>query len=206
MKRFFHTLAYALGAHVLILLLLSFYRVLEFGILRGMMSSHGDAPVLTAFIKGVWFDNVIACYIMIVPLALLLLAATMGWYPKALRRFAGIWWGVLYAVVMGISASNIPYFAYFFKNIDASIFGWFGYAGTTAGMLVGERSYLIYFLLFLLSVAVMVWCLRKWRRFGLGMAVSALSVDGHRSRPLCVWNPWPPWLQPHQDQPGLLLQ
>ena len=164
MKRFFHTLAYALGAHVLILLLLSFYRVLEFGILRGMMSSHGDAPVLTAFIKGVWFDNVIACYIMIVPLALLLLAATMGWYPKALRRFAGIWWGVLYAVVMGISASNIPYFAYFFKNIDASIFGWFGYAGTTAGMLVGERSYLIYFLLFLLSVAVMVWCLRKWRR------------------------------------------
>ena len=164
MKRYFHTLGYVLGAHVLVLLLLSFYRLVEFGVLRGMMSSKGEASVLTAFVKGVWCDNVIACYILIVPLALLLVAATMGWYPKALRRFAGIWLGVLYALVMAISASNIPYFAYFFKNIDASIFGWFGYAGTTAGMLVGERSYLVYFLLFLITVAFIAWALRKWRR------------------------------------------
>ena len=180
MKRYLHTLGYLLGAHLLVLLLLSSYRLVEFCALSGMMSPKNDAPVLTAFVKGVWFDNVIACYILIVPLALLLLAATFNWYPKALRRFAGIWLGVLYTVVMAVSASNIPYFAYFFKNIDASIFGWFGYVGTTAGMLVGETTYLVYFLLFVVTVILLVWCLRRWRRWADRRIASSSSSTGWR--------------------------
>ena len=164
MRRFSHTLAYLLGIHVVGLLFLTGYRLVQFAALHDMMQAGGDASTLTAFVKGVWFDNVTACYIMIVPLAVLLLAACLGYCHKALRHGAAVWMWVLYTVVLAISASNIPYFAYFFKNIDASIFGWFGYVGTTAGMLVGEKSYWLYFLLFIVSIVAFVWLIRRLRR------------------------------------------
>ncbi len=138
MKRYLHTLRYLLGIHVLGLLFLTCFRLMQFFSLQDMMSSRGNASVSTAFVKGLWFDNVIACYIMILPLVVLLIAASLGFLHSRIRRVAGVWFGVLYAVVLAVSASNIPYFSYFFKNIDSTIFGWFGYAGTTAGMLFGE--------------------------------------------------------------------
>jgi hypothetical protein len=36
---------------------------------------------------------------------------------------------------------NIPYIQYFFKIINSSVFNWFGYITTTAGMVFGETSY-----------------------------------------------------------------
>ena len=38
---------------------------------------------------------------------------------------------------------------YFFKHINASIFNWFGYTGTTLGLMFGEFSYIVAFVLFL---------------------------------------------------------
>ena len=145
-----HVLAYLLGAHVLALVLTSLFRVVQWFVLHGIMGNGTAASVVPAFIRGIWFDNVIGCYILIVPLTVLLLAASFGYCAGWLRRAAGWWLGIFYTLVLAVSAANIPYFAYFFKNIDASIFGWFGYAGTTAGMLVGETSYWAYFALFII--------------------------------------------------------
>lgn len=164
MKRYLHTLAYLVGAHLMALVAMSVFRLVEFLALHSMMSDKSEAHPATAFLKGLWFDNVIACYVIILPLAVLLIVATLGFYPKALRKAAGWWLSIFYTLVLAVSAANIPYFAYFFKNIDASIFGWFGYVGTTAGMLVGEKSYLVYFLLFIVATATLLWLLRRWRR------------------------------------------
>lgn len=150
--------------HVAGLLMLSVYRLVQFAALHTMMAKDSGASVPTAFVKGLWFDNVVACYVMVVPLAVLLLAATFGCYAKVLRRVAAVWIVVFFTILMGISASNIPYFAYFFKNIDSSIFGWFGYVGTTTGMLVGEASYWPYFLLFLATVVLFAFIVRWMRR------------------------------------------
>jgi phosphoglycerol transferase MdoB-like AlkP superfamily enzyme len=149
-------LTYLLGAHVLALVLMSLFRVVQWVVLHGLMGNTADVSVVPAFIRGIWFDNVIGCYILIVPLAVLLIAAAFGYCARWLRCAAGWWLGIFYTLVLAVSAANIPYFAYFFKNIDASIFGWFGYAGTTAGMLVGETSYWMYFALFLVAVVVLI--------------------------------------------------
>ena len=53
------------------LLFLSFYRCIEFFVLRGMITDQTTA-VMPAFIRGLWFDNVMGCYVMISPLALVL--------------------------------------------------------------------------------------------------------------------------------------
>ena len=50
--------------------------------------------------------------------------------------------------------SNIPYFSYFFKTINSSIYNWFGYGATTAGMIFGETSF--YFPIFLGLVSILI--------------------------------------------------
>lgn len=158
-------LLFVVGIHLLSLLVFTLYRLVQYIALHHMIDATGDASHLTAFVRGCWFDNVITCYIMIVPLALLLLCATFGYVRRWTRRATVIWCSVFFALAFMASAANIPYFAYFFKNLDSSIFGWFGYVGTTTGMLLGESSYWLYITLYFLVLALYVWLLRKWRKY-----------------------------------------
>ncbi len=147
MKRFITTLAYLLSIHAMGLVALSLFRITEYICLNGMISNP-EADVLPAFLCGLWFDNVVACYVMIVPLAVVLTAACAGQYNRWWRKGAAIWLTAMYVIMFAVSASNIPYFQYFFKNINSSIFGWFGYTATTAGMVFEEGSFWLYILLF----------------------------------------------------------
>jgi phosphoglycerol transferase MdoB-like AlkP superfamily enzyme len=108
-----------------------------------------------AFVKGLWFDNVIACYILILPLVVLWITSLFNYTAKWIYLFTGGWFIGFYSLAFIISVSNIPYFEYFFKTINSSIYNWFGYAGTTAGMIFGETSY--YFPIFLGITAIILW-------------------------------------------------
>lgn len=75
---------------------------------------------------------------------------------------------LFYSLCFIISAANIPYFAYFFKPINSSIFNWFDYAGTTAGMVFGETSYYLPIALGLAAIAAFAYItLRLSRTFFL---------------------------------------
>ena len=88
-----------------------------------------------AFLRGLWFDNVIACYILLLPLVVLWIAALCNYTAKWLFRFTTVYFSCFYSVSFVIAAANIPYFEYFFKTINSSIYNWFGYGGTTAGLM-----------------------------------------------------------------------
>lgn len=124
-KRFLLSAAWVLSLHILTLLFLSLFRLVEYMAL-GSMVSDTSASVVPAFIRGVWFDNVIACYISVVPLALTLLPASVLITCRCMRKATVCWYGLLGSIAFMASAANIPYFAYFFKNINSSIFEWFG--------------------------------------------------------------------------------
>ena len=86
MKRFFQSFAYLLSVHVTGLLFLTLFRLLFWMDVRSQVPDElrNDASmVLTAFVRGVWFDNVIACYVLIVPLAVCGIAALFGYYGNA---------------------------------------------------------------------------------------------------------------------------
>lgn len=153
MKQFLHSIEYLLGLHILGLLMFTLFRVVQYFVLNDMIIDD-SASVLPAFLNGLWFDNVIGCYILLVPIIVVLIPASLGYVQKSWRRFAMLWMTFFYIMAFALSASNIPYFRYFFKDINSSIFGWFGYAGTTAGMVTGESSYWIYIALFLLLSVV----------------------------------------------------
>lgn len=77
MKRYFKAFGYLLSVHVLALLVMTLFRLVEFIALHGMIVD-AEASRVMAFVKGVWFDNVIACYISVLPVAVLLIAAAWG--------------------------------------------------------------------------------------------------------------------------------
>ncbi len=147
-RRFSLLTTFVVLTHVSGLFVQSVFRLLQYLII-GNMITDTDACVFPAFIRGLWFDNVVGCYILALPLAVLFTAAVFGCYHRILRKGAAIWFGVLYTAVFAVSAANIPYFRYFFKNINSGIFEWFGYAGTTAGMVLGETSYILYITAFI---------------------------------------------------------
>ena len=163
-RKFFLSMAWLLSVHAVSLLVLTLFRLIELVCLHGMITDK-TASVATAFLKGVWFDNVTACYVMIVPLAVTLIATALGYTEKVMRKAANWWFFVFYAIVFMASAANTPYFEYFFKNINSSIFEWFGYAATTAGMVFQEKSYILHIALYFLITAGYITSLVYLRRF-----------------------------------------
>ena len=89
MKRYFKAFGYLLSVHVLALLVMTLFRLVEFIALHGMIVD-AEASRVMAFVKGVWFDNVIACYISVLPVAVLLIAASLGWCHRRLLRGIGM--------------------------------------------------------------------------------------------------------------------
>ena len=177
-KRFLLSAAWVLSLHILTLLFLSLFRLVEYMAL-GSMVSDTSASVVPAFIRGVWVDNVIACYISVVPLTLTLLPASVLITCRWMRKATVWWYGLLSSIAFMASAANIPYFAYFFKNINSSIFEWFGYAGTTAGMVTGEKTYFLYIALFFICTALYIYIMVQLRRwFDRHIALSGENNSG----------------------------
>ena len=137
MKRYLYALRYLISIHVLGLILFTAFRLILF--LQGyeylMDEEISVFTRLEAFVRGLWLDNVVACYISILPLVIVSLCSLIGYFGKNLYRGIHIFFSVFYVVAFAISAADIPYFAYFFKHINASIFNWFGYTGTTLGLM-----------------------------------------------------------------------
>lgn len=143
-KRFLLSLKCLLSIHPLALLLMTLFRTaLYLGFENpSPQAANAESPaVLPAFIRGLWFDNVIGCYILLLPLTAVFISALFNYYGKILWRSILIFFSVFYFIVFLITAANIPYFNYFFKIINSSIYNWFGYVDTTAGMVFGEAGY-----------------------------------------------------------------
>ena len=168
MNRYFKAFGYLLSVHVLALLVMTLFRLVEFIALHGMIVD-AEASRVMAFVKGVWFDNVIACYISVLPVAVLLIAASLGWCHRRLLRGINIWYAAWFAIAFMPSAANTPYFQYFFKNINSSIFGWFGYVATTSGMLLQESSYWLYIALYFVFTGAFIYALVRLCRYFEGL-------------------------------------
>lgn len=180
-KRFLLSLKYLLGIHLLALLFMSLFRLALYLSFSDPASDSEMPSVLPAFLRGLWFDNVIGCYLLLLPLTAVFLSALLNSYSKKLWQGILIYFSVFYAVVFLITAANIPYFLYFFKPINSSIYNWFGYANTTAGMIFGEASYyppLLGFLavtvLFILSISRLI---RRFRRQQKELPLPAIFPD-----------------------------
>lgn len=159
-KRFILSLLYLLTIHIGALLFFFIFRLILFVSTDHQFPENIQNDIALqaiAFIKGVWFDNVITCYILLLPLVVLWIAGIFNYTAKWLYKTIAIYFIVFYSLSFIISAANIPYFSYFFKTINSSIYNWFGYGATTAGMVFGETSFYFPIFLGLSSILVFGW-------------------------------------------------
>lgn len=159
-KRFGYYLLYLLSIHVVALLFFFVFRLTLFCSIDYQFPAdiEGDVALkVVAFVRGLWFDNVIACYILLLPLVAVWITALFNYTAKWLFRSVAVYFILFYSLSFIIAAANIPYFEYFFKTINSSIYNWFGYGGTTAGMVFGESSYYFPIFLGILSIVLFGW-------------------------------------------------
>ena len=108
MKRFLNLVVYILTIHVSALLIAGLFRLVLFISSYHQLTSEAlsdkTLPML-AFAHGVWFDNVIGCYILLLPLVVAVVCGVCNYYGKALFRFFTIFFSVFYGLVYLISAA-----------------------------------------------------------------------------------------------------
>lgn len=159
-KRFAYYLLFLLSIHAVALFFFFIFRLVLFCSIDYQFAEDVKGNIAlqaVAFLRGLWFDNVIACYFLLLSLVVLWIAALCNYAGNWLFRTITIYFVLFYSIAFIIAAANIPYFEYFFKTINSSIYNWFGYGGTTAGMVVGESSYYFPILLGILSIGLFAW-------------------------------------------------
>ncbi len=124
-------------------LLLSLHQkdILHFGMERHRL-------VAQAFIMGFRFDTVITCYLLALPLlALGFLAITGLLRPWAIR--AGyIYAGIVFTAAFLLCAIDIPFYEHFFRRLDDTLMAWKGHSSFGLNMVLQERHYYWFILLF----------------------------------------------------------
>lgn len=154
-------LRYIISVHILSLIILT---IIRFILLITNISNVQDISIgviFSALIRGVWFDNVIACFISIVPLVLLSVCGLTNYINKTIIRICNIYYILLFGTTLALSFADIPYFNYFFKHLNASIFNWKEEGGNALSMILEESSYYIYFGLFLVIIIGFIFLLVK---------------------------------------------
>jgi len=166
-KKFFGNIRFLIATHVTLLAFLSFARlVLYFSYRDAMLSgSQTLSSVFPAFVRGLWFDNVVACYVMLPALALLVVTSVCCVFARWTRVAAQVWLTVGGIFAFCIAIGDVPYFNYFFKHLNSSIFQWTSDASTAAKMIVGERSYWFYVLLSIVGSIALAWIYNRYRRW-----------------------------------------
>ena len=105
-KRFECYLLYLLSIHVVALFIFFIFRFTLFCSIDYQFPAEIKGDVLLqsgAFLRGLWFDNVIACYILLLPLVVLWIAALCNYTAKWLFR------------------STTVYFSCFIRNLLLSL-------------------------------------------------------------------------------------
>lgn len=162
MKKFSSLLLYILSIHIIALLLMTLFRGVFFLSLGTNLPAQdaSAANIATAFVRGLWFDNVIACYIVALPLVFTCIVGGINLWRHWCFRAVNAWFGTFYCLVFMAEAGNIPYYNYFGKLLNGSIWNWAEYGGTTLGMIFGEASYWLYIALFF--IVSTVFCVALW--------------------------------------------
>lgn len=189
MKFFPKALSYLLSVHLLALVFLSLFRLVFYFSVKSSIPTEylqQSLPVAKSFLMGLWFDNVIACYIMALPLLGVGLAGIFHYGRAWIFRALNIWFCVFYTLVFMACAGNIPYFAYFSKLLNASIWNWAEYGTTTLGMIFGEASYYAYIAAFFISATTFATLLYLLRTRVFRLTRQGLAL---------LMRPRPTWIQ-----------
>ena len=142
-----------------------------------------------ALIMGWRFDTLVSCFILAIPILMILIGVWTRIKAKAYYAVAHHIIVTLFILSFVACAADIPYFLYFFTRLNAMVVNWIDSPATVISMIVKEPSYIGFSLLFIaVAVGYWFWMRRLWRRLlkpaseplpiGWGIVVSVLLIGG----------------------------
>jgi len=163
MKKIKTALFYVLSVHLLALTFMTSQRImLLINNLQQIQSVETKFSwISSALLRGLWFDNVIACYIALLPLVVLSVLGLFNLINKHILNTFNVFYMITYSLVFGVGIADIPYFNYFFKHLNTSIFNWNEERNMAVNMILQETSYYVYFLFFILSLILFAFIINK---------------------------------------------
>ena len=108
--------------------------------------------LLRSLLIGVKFDNLIVCYVQALPVVVLT-TVTMSVMKRAdgeriiagCKRVIACVEGVVYGLVIVVETANARYFHFFDNHLNYQVTEWFGFAQDTAGMVLQDKTNLLFF-------------------------------------------------------------
>lgn len=142
-----------------------------------------------ALIIGWRFDTLVSCFILAIPILMILVGLWTRIRAKAYYAVAHHFTVTLFILSFVACASDIPYFLYFFTRLNAMVVNWIDSPATVVSMIVKEPSYIGFAALFIaIAVGYWFWMRRLWRRLlkpeseplpiGWGIVISIVLVAG----------------------------
>lgn len=118
-----------------------------------------------ALVMGWRFDTLVSCFILAIPLIMILIGVWTHIRAKAYYAVAHHFTVTLFIVSFVACVADIPYFLYFFTRLNAMVVNWIDSPATVIDMIVKEPSYIGFSLLFIaVAVGYWLWMRRLWRR------------------------------------------
>ncbi|MBQ0016564.1 MAG: LTA synthase family protein [Bacteroidales bacterium] len=108
---------------------------------------------LKALLMGWRFDTVISCYVLSLPIILLIIGEFCSIKSKIYHGVIHYYVLVCYIVCFFACAADIPYFSYNFARLSASTLNYADSFAMVVSMIANEPSYVAYFFVFLVVAA-----------------------------------------------------
>ena len=120
-----------------------------------------------AFLMGLRFDTVISCYLLSLPILLIICGTiakiTKPTYYKAIHIFTT----TIYIISFFTCAADIPYFKYFFTRLNASALTWMDSFSFVFKMIAEEPIFICYLLAFIVIATTYIFIMKLLRRYFL---------------------------------------
>ncbi len=188
-------LRYLLRAYLTLLGVSALFRLLLWAVAATAWDLKGTpfTGVAHAFLLGWRFDTAVACYLLALPFLLLFLPRLLGMQATWPFRVSRLYLALMLLPVLFILAADIPWFLHNYARLTTSALLWMDDAGFATGMVLGERSFALYILLFIGGYALAIHGIRPlprsgpergpfWREFALFLLTGGLLFLGMRGR------------------------
>ena len=109
-----------------------------------------------ALYTGWRFDTLVCCYILALPLLMMLIGEFTRWRARWWYKVAHYFINVCFTACFFACAADIPYFCYFYSRLDVVSLTWGDTPGMVLSMIFGELEYVLALLAFV-AVAVSWW-------------------------------------------------
>lgn len=109
-----------------------------------------------ALYTGWRFDTLVCCYILALPLLMMLIGEFTRWRARWWYKVAHYFINVCFTITFFACAADIPYFCYFYSRLDVVSLTWGDTPGMVVSMIFGELEYVLALLAFI-GVAVSWW-------------------------------------------------